>query len=327
MEMRYGSPFRGDELEQMKQFLREQGLRYESVPEFSVCAVEDARIAASGSLDGNVLKYIAVSQARQQDGLAARILSELISAAARKGRHHLFIFTKPEKAELFSHLGFFPVAQTEKAMLMENKKNGAVQFAESLRKPEGTGVIGAVVANCNPFTRGHLYLIETAAARCRTVHLFILSENKSGFPPEIRRELAVQGTAHIPNVIVQPTGQYIISAATFPEYFIKDSDPAAVNAELDLKIFAEVFARGLGITRRFVGTEPYSPITAAYNRQMREILPRYGVDVVEIPRLESGSAPISASRVRGLLREGRIAEIEPLTPPAVFRHLAEYAGT
>lgn len=327
MELYYGFPFRGRALEKLRNFLHNQRLDYDDQVQYSVCLMEGAEIAAAGSLDGNVLKDIAVSPAYQHEGLAARILTELITQAARQGQYHLFMFTKPENEDLFAHLGFYTIAQTKKALLMENRRDGISRFVAALQKPTGK-IIGAIVANCNPFTKGHGYLIETVARQCDAVHLFILSEQKSEFPAELRRELAIQGTAHIPQVIVQPTGPYLISSVTFPEYFLKDSSPGKVNAELDLTIFAECFARPLGITRRFVGTEPYSPTTEAYNRQMKEVLPRYGIEVVEVPRLEvpdkEGVQAVSASRVRKLLREGNWGELETLVPSATYRYLSQH---
>ena len=325
MDIQYGSPFRGRALESLKSFLMEQGLDYDEQVQWSVCVMDGTQIAATGSLDENVLKCIAVAPAYQSEGLAARIVTGLINKAAEQGRHHLFIFTKPGNEELFSELGFYTIAGTAKAALMENKKDGIARFVSGLKKPAGENRAGAIVANCNPFTKGHLYLIETAASQCDVLHLFILSEDKSEFPAELRRELVVRCTAHIPNVIVQPTGPYLVSGATFPEYFLKDSSPQKINAELDLTIFAECFARPLGISRRYAGTEPYCPTTAAYNRQMKEVLPRFGIELVEIPRLEipgkDGLQAVSASRVRKLLKEGAVEEIEALVPPETFKYL------
>ncbi|MCL2006672.1 MAG: [citrate (pro-3S)-lyase] ligase [Treponema sp.] len=327
MEINYGSPFSGERLEKLKSFLTKQGLDYDEQQQFSLCIMDGPKIIATGALDVNVLKCIAVDPAHRNEGLAARIVTELINKAAEQGQYHLFIFTGPENKELFSGLGFYSIAQTKKALLMENKKDGIIDFVSGLQKPDG-GKIGAIVANCNPFTKGHLYLIEKAARECDILHLFILSENKSFFSSDLRKELAVNGTAHIPNVIVQPTGPYIISAATFPKYFIKDDAPGGVNAELDLKIFAEHIARPLGISRRYVGTEPNCRLTASYNRKMKETLPQYGIEVVEVPRLEIQSSDhskaISASSVRNFLLEGAMAEIEALVPPATYRYLLEY---
>ncbi|MDR2398479.1 MAG: [citrate (pro-3S)-lyase] ligase, partial [Spirochaetaceae bacterium] len=279
-------------------------------------------IAATGSLDGNVLKCIAVSSRFQNRGLTAQVVTELVTEALRRGLSHLFLFTKPEHRERFQDLGFYPITQTDEVLLMENQKTGIRSFVADLRRPPGTRIAG-IVAHCNPFTRGHGYLLETAAQDCDVLHLFILSEDKGEVPARVRRELAVQGTAHIPQVVVQPTGPYLISAVTFPAYFLKSPEVAQeANMRLDLKIFAEHFARPLGITRRFIGDEPLSPLTAAYNRCMHQLLPTYGIEVVQIPRLYAQGDPISASRVRALVKAGDLKAVEPLVPPSTFQYLA-----
>ncbi|MDR1903678.1 MAG: [citrate (pro-3S)-lyase] ligase [Treponema sp.] len=328
MEVHYGYPFRGEALEEMRRFLNACGIGYDEGVDFSVCIMDGGRIAAAGSLDGGVLKCIAVSPDYQGEGLAAQVTTELVNQAARKGFYHLFIFTKPENLELFGSLGFYPIAETGRALLMENRKNGIADYVLSLRKGDtDAGPAGCIVANCNPFTRGHLYLIESAARRCGLVHLFILSEDKSEFPTEARRLLVQRGTAHLSNVIVQPAGPYIISAATFPSYFYKEpSLTAEANGELDLKIFCERVARPLGITRRFVGTEPFSPLTDSYNALMKKILPGYGIELIELPRITDNrdGRAVSASRVRALLREGRLTDVKELVPQVTWEYLTEH---
>jgi [citrate (pro-3S)-lyase] ligase len=326
MELISGSPFRGAVLEKLKVFLEQRGLKYDNRIEHSVCLVENDKIAATGSLDGSVLKCLAVASEFTNEGLAAKIVSELVNEAARKKRFHLFLFTKPENGELFGGLGFYRVAKTDSVLLMENKKNGVKNFAVALKAPENFSVeTGAIVANCNPFTKGHLYLVETAAKECGLLYLFIVAENKSVFPAEVRLELVRRGTAHLSNVRVCSTGPYLVSAATFPDYFLKDKpgavSPLSINTELDIAIFAECFARPLGITRRYVGTEPFDEVTAVYNKQMKAILPRYGIEVIEIPRLENSGGPLSASRVRRLLEKGTLGEIQEIVPPEVYEYL------
>jgi [citrate (pro-3S)-lyase] ligase len=330
MELDYGYPYTGAARERLRAFLGSCGLKYDERVGFTVSVLEDGEIAASGSLDGAILKCIAVPASRAGKGLAAVIVSELVKEAARKGRYHLFLFTKPDNAELFSSLGFYQIVKTDAVLLMENKKDGVARFVAELSPlpsppykggGEGKGD-GAIVANCNPFTRGHLYLIETAAKQCETVRLFIVSEDRSRFSAGERYRLAAAGTAHIPNLLLHQTGPYLVSAMSFPDYFLKETvSPEAVNTELDLRIFAERFALPLGITRRYVGAEPSDPVTAAYNRQMAQVLPRYGIEVVELPRLEADGVPISASRVRRSIDEGDWPAVEALLPPAVYAAL------
>jgi [citrate (pro-3S)-lyase] ligase len=339
VEIQTGFPFRGEVLEELRGFLGQNGLKYDGGAEYSVILREEGRIAASGSLEGGVLKCIAVSPEFQGSGAAARIVTELIGEAARRGLYHLFIFTKPENEELFGSLGFFTISKTAGVLLMENKKNGIKNFtaalkdvpgehdAPPLRKAAQSGTIGAVVVNCNPFSKGHRYLIETAAKQCALLHVFVVAENKSAFPADVRLRLVKAGTADLPHVSVHSTGPYLISSATFPDYFLKDTvSPEQVNTELDIAIFAEHFAAPLGITVRFAGTEPFDPVTSKYNRQMAETLPRYHIRFVEIPRLEKGGRAVSAGRIRELLAEKNFDAVRELVPPTTMEYLLSLKG-
>jgi len=133
MELNTGSPFKGAALEKLVCFLNDCGLRYDERVEYSICLTENNKIAATGSLDGVVLKCVAVSSAFRSEGLAAKIISELVNEAGRRGHFHLFLFTKPENQELFDDLGFYPVVKTDQVLLMENKKQGIEQFVASVK--------------------------------------------------------------------------------------------------------------------------------------------------------------------------------------------------
>lgn len=320
MQMHIGRPFRGAMLEELKIFLQSCGLDYDPAISFSCALEEDGEIIASGSLDGTTLKCIAVSPMHQGEDLAARILTELRREAFDRGIDHLMLFTKPGNRMLFSAFGFYPVIRTADCLLMESRKNGIASFLSSIERHEGC--IGAIVANCNPFTRGHRYLIETAAGQVDWLHLFILSEDKSTFSFEERFALAKAGCADLKNVSLHPTGPYMVSSATFPSYFIKDkAKVSSVYCELDARIFGEKIAPALGVTKRFVGTEPIDPVTRFYNETLKARLPEYGIELIEIPRLCSDEAAVSASRVRALLDAGDIEGIRKLVPESTHEYL------
>ena len=323
MYLQTGYPFRGVMLARLRAFLHACGLDYDEGIDFSAAFMEDDEIIATGSLDGGTLKCIAVSPMHQGEGLTAAIMTELHREAFGRGYKHLMLFTKPGNRMMFYEFGFSPIVETRDVLLMENPRRSLEKFLEGLKRPEdGEGPIGAVVVNCNPFTLGHRYLIETAAKQCRWLHIFVLSEDKSMFSAQVRRELVEKGVADLENVIVHPTGPYLVSSATFPSYFIKDKSRVGdVFCELDIRIFGEKFAPALGITHRFVGTEPHSEVTNAYNAQMKAKLPGYGVEVHELARIENGGAAISASRVRALFEEGRLDEIRPLVPDTTYQYL------
>ncbi len=326
MDIVQGRPFKGRALERIKEFLAGLGLRYDDGVEMTACACTDeGEIVATASRQGPVLKCIGVSGEHQGEGLSASVVTEVVTDAIQSGLSHLFVFTKPSNRQIFDDLGFFPMAETSDVLLMENRRGGVKKFVASLDAPVRDGVIGAVVANCNPFTKGHQYLMETAASQCDFLHVFVLSAEKSLFPAALRFEMVKRGVAHLKNCAVHPTGDYLISSATFPDYFLKDLARADdVKCELDLAIFAQCFAAPLNITRRYVGTEPFSVVTAKYNEAMKAWLPPRGIEVVEVPRREAGERPISATRVRELLKSGSLdapglAELLPETTLEILR--------
>lgn len=285
---------------------------------------EGEDLIASGSRKDNLLKCIAVSQRHQGDGHTATLLTMLRQEAFRQGIDHLFLYTKPENQFLFSSLFFYPIARTEQALLMESKNRGIQNFLNSIRTYKSNGPVGSIVMNCDPFTLGHLHLIQTAARECGHVYVFVLSENKGFFSARNRFEMARKATEHIPNVSIHPTGPYLISSATFPTYFLKDRDQAeTVHCKLDIEIFLRWFVPYFHISRRYVGSEPLSPMTARYNRVLQDFLPSRGVELIEIPRKLHSGNPISASAVRNWLTQGETEKIREYVPKTTFDYLMQ----
>jgi [citrate (pro-3S)-lyase] ligase len=137
-------------------------------------------------------------------------------------------------------------------------------------------------------------------------------------------ELAKAATAHLDNVAVVPTSAYIISSATFPSYFIKDKlHSLNINCKLDITLFATKIANPLGINIRFVGTEPYCPVTDSYNEQLWSTLPKYGIEFSQLSRFEINGRAVSASMVRELLDKGRMDDIRLLVPSATYKYLKD----
>ena len=303
-------------------FLNKAGLEPDESVQRTVLVWDDDDLIATGSREGNLLKCIAVDAMHQGEGLTATVLTELRQDAFRDGHKHLFLYTKPRNKYMFSSLFFYPVAQTDTVLLMENEPNGIHSFLESLSVVQSGGQVGAAVMNCNPFTLGHRYLIETAAKQCDHLYVFVLSEDKSQFSAADRIALVKAGTADIPNVTVYPTGPYLISSATFPTYFLKDREAAqSIQCLLDIEIFVKYYAPRFGITTRFVGTEPLSAMTDQYNTALKTHLPDKGIHLCEIPRCHAGDDPISASRVRSLLGKGQGALLRTLVPSTTFDYL------
>lgn len=195
-----------------------------------------------------------------------------------------------------------------------------VESAETL-------TIGSIVMNCNPFTNGHKFLIETAARMVDCLYIFVVEENKSFFQYEDRMELVKKGTEHLKNVCVLPSGKFIISAETFPGYFYKDNlQSATIDASKDIDTYGQYIAPALGITYRFAGEEPLDLVTRQYNQAMEERLPLYGIKFIVIPRKKDSGEVISASRVRACMKEGKWEEIRKIVPETTYSFLREKYG-
>lgn len=282
------------------------------------CGMFDAdfNIVATGSCFGNTLRCMAVSSDHQGEGLMNEIVSHLMEVQCARGNVHLFLYTKCDSAKFFGSLGFYEIAQIENQLVfMENRKTGFSSYLAKLEKGKvEADSVATLVMNANPFTLGHLHLVEKAAQENDVLHLFIVSEDTSLVPFAVRKKLVMEGTAHLKNIIYHDSGPYIISNATFPSYFQKDE--ASVirgHAELDLNIFKQI-GTVLGVTRRYVGEEPNSIVTGIYNDTMARELPKAGMDCVIVPRKMADGLAISASTVRVALKNGDWDMLRKLVP-------------
>jgi [citrate (pro-3S)-lyase] ligase len=182
--------------------------------------------------------------------------------------------------------------------------------------------IGSIVMNCNPFTLGHQHLISTAASQVDHLFIFVVEEDLSFFRFKDRIELVRKGVVDIENVTVLPGGKLIISSLTFPKYFVKDAEKdSEIDATFDLTIFAKYICPELGISKRFVGEEPFCKVTNQYNIQMKKIIEMFGITFCVIPRFESDGIAISASRVRTLLANKDYDSIKKIVPISTYNFL------
>ncbi len=280
---------------------------------------DDGALIATGSCFGNTLRCFAVSDEHRGEGLLNAVVSHLVEVQLARGCSHMFLYTKPESARFFGDLGFYEIARAERAVFMENRRGGFASYCAALEKtPEGK--TAAVVMNANPFTRGHRYLVERAAAENDFVHLFVLSENAGPIPFAVRARLVREGVADLPNVTLHDSGPYIISSATFPSYFLLDEDTAIrAHAALDIAVFAKI-AEALHITRRYVGEEPTSRVTSLYNEVMARDLPAKGIACEIVPRLEANGRVVSASAVRQAIHDGALDAVADMLPEPTLRY-------
>ena len=313
--------------------LNQEGIKRDRNLDYTCVAYDsDYNIIGTGSCFGNTLRCLAVSHEHQGEGLTNKIVSHLIQYQFDRGNFHLFIYTKYTTYHLFKDLGFYEIVRIkDQIVFMENKKNGFNDYLKELSKSKlndntKTKKIAAIVMNANPFTLGHLYLIEKASKENDILHLFIVSEDKSIVPFNVRKKLIMEGTAHLKNIIYHDSGPYIISSATFPSYFQKDEkDVIESHANLDLEIFVKI-AKALNINVRYVGEEPTSLVTGIYNKIMERKLPENGIECFVVKRKEMNGNIISASEVRKKIKEGNIEGIKNMVPVSTYKFFISEEG-
>lgn len=287
---------------------------------------EDGGMVATGSIFANTLRCMAVSGAHRGEGLMAEIVSHLVQVQLERGNTHLFLYTKCESARFFAPLGFYEIARVaDRLVFMENRRDGFARYVKGLAAQLGESDVpaAALVMNANPFTNGHAALLARAARENARVVLFVLSEDCSLVPWADRLAMVKAAASAYDNVKVVPSGSYMISAATFPSYFLKDDETVThTHALLDAALFARI-AAALHITKRYVGEEPFSAATRAYNAALMETLPPAGVELCVMPRAEQDGRAISASTVRQLIHDGRMEDVRPLVPQTTWDYLTE----
>jgi len=231
---------------------------------------------------------------------------------------------------VFEHMGFKAVAVAEPyAGLLEKGENTLDAYLDRIRTLLGTGEgrnRGAIVMNCNPFTLGHRSLVEYAVNNCDEVIIFAVQEDRSIFPFSDRFSLMKQGVADMRSVQIVSGGDFIISNATFPTYFIKGTEELAAQTKLDATVFATRIAPALNITVRFVGEEPTDKTTLAYNEAMEEVFSHNGIELKIVPREQKGAQIVSASSVRCALSEDDWETVRRMVPKTTLTYLQSEQG-
>ncbi len=312
-----------EERAKVVEFLASFGLGYESNGEQTIYAEENDRIVGTVSSAGYVIKCLAVAQDMQSENLAVTLVSEIIKRLASADVFYYQVFTKPQYKPVFQSLGFTPLVETDKVCFLEggdgNINNELKALATRLTYNLDIDVsaqndIACVVLNGNPFTEGHLYLVEKAASEHDYCVVFVLEEEGSMFTFKERNALAFLACRPLKNVVVVPSTKYIVSRSTFPGYFLKTQDETTRQyAKFDAMIFAQYFMPYLGISTRYVGTETVDYMQT-YNQTLSEVL---GDKLVLVERKKIDGQVVSAKHVRALLADGKILEAAQLVPTAV----------
>lgn len=363
MEIQTLNPTTPRQRQRIEAFLKRNALRIDDMNYYAAVLDDDGEMIAGGGLKDDVIKCVAVDDAHKGEAIANTLVSHLISHANQEGYGCIKLFTKPKNRQLFESLSFRLLAEAPKAILMETGIGGISNTVEALKKikeesekykeynkkckedskecRENTSYLttspphhftttmqptGCIVMNCNPFTLGHRYLVESASRMVEHLFVIVVREDRSAFSYQERKAMVTTGTADLKNVTVCDGSEYAISNTTFPTYFLKRlSDATDTQILLDLDLFRRHIAPALGAEVRFVGTEPTDELTRRYNELMMESL---GKDhVVQIPRLENGGVAVSASRVRRAMDSNSLKEAAQLVPPTTLPYIIAHLAT
>lgn len=363
MEIQTLNPATPRQRQRIEAFLKRNGLRIDDMNYYAAVLDDDGEMIAGGGLKDDVIKCVAVDDAYKGEAIANTLVSHLISHANQEGYGCIKLFTKPKNRQLFESLSFRLLAEAPEAILMETGIGGISNTVEALKKikeeskkykeynkeckednkecRENTSYLntsppqhltttmqptGCIVMNCNPFTLGHRYLVESASRMVEHLFVIVVREDRSAFSYQERKAMVTAGTADLKNVTVCDGSEYAISNTTFPTYFLKRlTDATDTQILLDLDLFRRHIAPALGAEVRFVGTEPTDELTRRYNELMMESL---GKDhVVQIPRLENGGVAVSASRVRRAMDSNSLKEAAQLVPPTTLPYIIAHLAT
>ncbi len=315
------------ERKQVEDFLESVQLRYEQNIDQTLYIQEDERIIGTVSAAGHIIKCLAVDSEFRNENIAVMLVSEMIKRLHQQGIYNYQVFTKPEYCAVFENLGFRILVSTPSFVSLEGgdgtiekairKMQVQIQFNLGVDVTAGAD-IGCVVINGNPFTNGHLQLVQYVSANHDFVLVFVVEEEGSYFTFKERYAMAYLALKQYRNVLVLPSTKYMVSKDTFPSYFLKSVDDTTYNfAQYDALLFRNYFMPRLSIKCRYVGTEECDYMKI-YNDVLKEVL-SYRLKVV--PRFEENGEIISARKVRHLIAEEKYHEVLkyiPETNHAVF---------
>ncbi len=326
---------RKNETEIIKEFLNNQGIMYEEPLDYTVIAEQGGRMVGTGSLYGNIMKCVAVDKSMRGQDMLSVIVTHLIKVAFKNGFDNIVVYTRPENRPFFESVGFKLLAECPPYYVWLELGGGIDEYRHYLLEQAFDNAyekdIGAVVINANPFTKGHQFLIDQASKMSDFLYVFLVQRDKFPFPYRDRKSIVEQVFKDRKSIKVLRTGGYMDSSAIVPTYFLKeterDLDIEQVRACLDTSLFVIHIAPTIGIKKRFIGKPLSACKSNPYTAAIKKILPSSGIQVVEIPRKKSEDGrPISASRVRMLLKNNMCERLEDLVPPITYKYLCSEKG-
>lgn len=313
------------EIDDVKRLLKVNNLNYEPNVTKTIGLYDHQLLVATGSIDHNVIKMIAVDPKYTSKNLSSKVLSYILFDMEATQIDHYFLFTKSENKKIFSSFNFNQIIETNGLVLYENKERNITETLTHIKNslPLKKGPRSCIVMNLNPMTLGHLYLIEKAAKQEGDLIIFLVETDASIINYKTRLAILRKTISHLKNVYVCPSTDYVISRATFPTYFLKDESDLEVYTKLDVSIFKKYFMPIFEIDFRYVGQEPLDPLTNQYNESLIEML---GNQIKIIDRKTYDDQVISASYVRLLAKQKKYVDLKQIVPKATYKFLMSKKG-
>ncbi|MBO4278830.1 MAG: hypothetical protein J5891_03365 [Spirochaetales bacterium] len=196
----------------------------------------------------------------------------------------------------------------------------------------------AVVFNSNPLTIGGRYLAENASRRSKRVLLFVIQgKTDSGshgnhedtlieFPFEKRFAMTKAALSDLENVLVIPSGPYLIGRDDYPAGYLSGSLGAAhAHGFLDGMAFCHI-CNALGIRNAYAGDEPRDEMSEIHLNTLRQLCAQNGIVLKVAERKRIGDKYISSSMVRKALAAGDMETVGNLVPAEVLPFLAGHSA-
>ncbi len=310
-----------------QRLLESNNLRFETNFHDLIGIFKDGALIGCGARRGRVLKMLVVADEYRGEGLVGDLLVELMRLGREAGEQGFFIFTRHCAVNSFGWLGFKPLAEYGGITWLEHGSEIRQYLAQraALARP---GHNAAVLTDADPFTLGHLRLVERAAAEADTVYVVVRADGPHWLPLPTRLELVRQSVAHLANAVVTDTGPYRLPADRFPGYFLRPGDDAVhIRIGLEEHAFGRHLAAPFNIRTRVVGIEPPLLTAQGYHALLRPHLARWKIDLLEIGPSIPRDWWIDTQQVRQALREGKHAALATVLPAPVLDRVRRHPVT
>ena len=322
--------------DEARRLVESQGLSFEDGCDDVVGIYDEGRLVATAARAGYVLKMFAIDDGWQGGETLGQLVTTLVDLGRRAGHESLFVYTRPANAASFEACNFrLLVACGEVALLeygggLEEYLHAKLELRATPEKlcatPEESA--GAVVINGNPFTLGHQYLVETAAARVARLYLFVVREDRSVFP--VRRPLRAG-----PRRRCAPRERGPARHVALRRQRGDLSRRTSCGSTTKRRASRWKWTRGSSARtsrRRSASrgassaTSPTATPPRAYNAALERVLPEYGVALEIVPRAGDATGAFSATRVRAALAAGDWETVARLVPEPTLALLRSRDG-